>query len=107
MNTDNNRGTSPQDATMQHAITTKAFSRTTWRVACALFVALLAAPMLTQKADVAPSNRVAGNIYATNNVDPKAFSDHLHHPFGNTSTSNSSTFKSLYANKTTSYDGKW
>jgi hypothetical protein len=86
---------------------TKVILRATRRVACALFVALLTALGLTQEADAAPSLRVACDVYATNTVDPITFGDHLHRQFGNTSTSNSSSFQSLHANTTTSCDGKW
>lgn len=55
----------------------------------------------------AASNRIPCDIYATNRVDPIASTLHLHRQFGNTSTSNTSTGDSLYANKDTSCDASW
>ena len=46
-------------------------------------------------------------IYDTNRVDPIAFSAHLHHQFGNTSTTNSSTGLSLFGNTDTSCASDW
>ena len=61
---------------------------------CAIIVALLAALMLTQKAE-ADSIRVSCNIYATNQYDPIGHAHHQHRQFGNTSLTNDSTGKSL------------
>jgi hypothetical protein len=66
----------------------------------ALLLALLFALLgpLATRADAEP--RIKTNsckVYATNRVDPIAFSQHLHHHFGNTSTTNSSTGESLVA----------
>jgi hypothetical protein len=68
-----------------------------------LIVLLFAAP-----ADAEPRIKVSGCvIYATNYVDPIAFTDHLHHHFGNTSTTNQSTGDSLFDNKSTSCNEDW
>jgi Domain of unknown function (DUF1996) len=93
---------------MQHSTTTNALSRAMWRVACAFIVALLAALILTQKAE-ADSIRVSCNIYATNEYDPVGHAHHQHMQFGNTSLTNRSTGESLYANKDTSCEngGEW
>ena len=93
---------------MQHSITTSAVFRATWRVACAFIVVLLAALMLTQKAE-ADSLRVSCSIYASNQFDPIGGATHLHRQFGNTSLTNASTGDSLYANKDTSCEqgGEW
>src|SRR5215218_587081 len=50
----------------------------------------------------AGSIRFSCNVYATNQVDPIAFSLHQHRQIGNTSTSNTSTGDSLFNNKSTS-----
>lgn len=65
-----------------------------------LLVVLLAA--LAARSAEAQSIRASCNIYATNQVDPIAFAQHLHRQFGNTSTTNESTGESLYASKATS-----
>ena len=67
----------------------------------ALLTALLASLALPQRAD-ASSLRVSCEIYDTNRVDPIALSPHLHHQFGNTSTTNESTGDGLRDNKATS-----
>lgn len=46
-------------------------------------------------------------IYATNHVDPIAFTDHLHHQIGNTSTTNESTGRTLFRNPETSCTEDW
>jgi hypothetical protein len=104
----NNRGEQPQEVTMQHSMTTNALSRATWRVVCAFIVALLAALILTQKAE-ADSLRVSCSIYATNGFDPIGHAHHQHRQFGNTSLTNESTGNSLYLNKDTSCEdgGEW
>jgi hypothetical protein len=93
---------------MQHSITTSAVFRAMWRMACAFIVVLLAALMLTQKAE-ADSIRVSCNIYAINEFDPIGHAHHQHRQFGNTSLTNESTGDSLYANKDTSCKagGEW
>jgi uncharacterized protein DUF1996 len=64
---------------------------------------LFAAP-----ADAEPRIKVSGcKIYATNHVDPIAFTDHLHRHFGNRSTTNRSTGASLFNTKTTSCEENW
>jgi uncharacterized protein DUF1996 len=50
---------------------------------------------------------VGCKVYATNQVDPIASSSHLHHQFGNTSTTNESTAGRLLANRKTSCKGDW
>ena len=67
----------------------------------ALLMALIASLALPQRAD-ASSLRVSCEIYDTNRVDPIALSSHLHHQFGNTSTTNESTWDGLRDNKATS-----
>ena len=93
---------------MQHSIMTNAVSRAPWRVVFAFIVALVAALMLTQKAE-ADSLRVSCDIYATNEFDPIGHAHHQHRQFGNTSLTNASTGGSLYANKDTSCEneGDW
>jgi hypothetical protein len=93
---------------MQHSITTSAVFRAMWRMACAFIVVLLAALMLTQKAE-ADSIRVSCNIYAINEFDPIGHAHHQHRQFGNTSLTNESTGDSLYADKDTSCEdgGEW
>jgi Domain of unknown function (DUF1996) len=90
----------------------KGWSRTHlfWRVGGALLLAVpLAAVLLGVLA--APANatqiKVHCEVYATNHVDPIAFSDHLHHQIGNTSTTNKSTANSLLNNRSTSCDEGW
>jgi hypothetical protein len=64
---------------------------------------LFAAP-----ADAEPRIKVSGcKIYATNHVDPIAFTDHLHRHFGNRSTTNRTTGASLFNRKTTSCKENW
>jgi uncharacterized protein DUF1996 len=64
---------------------------------------LFAAP-----ADAQPRIKVSGcKIYATNHVDPIAFTDHLHRHFGNRSTTNRSTGASLFNRKSTSCKEAW
>lgn len=46
-------------------------------------------------------------VYATNRVDPIAGMEHLHHQFGNTSTTDDSTGESLFDNKETSCATQW
>jgi hypothetical protein len=68
-----------------------------WRIGGALLVVLLLAVLFATPADAEPRIKVGGcEVYATNYVDPIAFTDHLHHHFGNTSTTNQSTVQSLF-----------
>jgi hypothetical protein len=74
----------------------------------ALLLMLLFAVLAAAPADAEPRIKTSGcKVYDTNRVDPIAFSAHLHHHFGNTSTSNSSTGESLLANKSTSCRTNW
>lgn len=53
--------------------------------------------------------RVECKVYAVNREDPIAFADHLHRQIGNTSTTDASTYDSLFAHPDTSCEtgGKW
>src|SRR3712207_4462237 len=74
----------------------------------ALLLMLLFAVLAAAPADAEPRIKTNGcKVYDTNRVDPIAFSAHLHHHFGNTSTTNSSTGESLVANKSTSCRTSW
>src|SRR5215212_3226753 len=73
-----------------------------WALALAFTVAVLYAGEAH-----ATSIRTSCDIYATNRVDPIAFSAHLHRQFGNTSLTNASTADSLYASKATSRNAQW
>ena len=75
-----------------------------------LLVVALAAVLLgplAARADAQPRIKVHCEVYATNYVDPIAFSDHLHHQIGNTSTTNTSTGTSLFNNRSTSCNESW
>jgi hypothetical protein len=80
-----------------------------WLMGGALLLTVLLSVLLAARpADAEPRIKVSGcNVYATNTVDPIAFSQHLHHHFGNTTTTNSSTGQTLLANKTTSCKAPW
>ena len=80
-----------------------------WRMGAVLLLVLLLAVLLAARpADAQPRIKVAGcNVYATNRVDPIAFSQHLHHQFGSTTTTNSSTGSSLLAANKTSCKASW
>jgi hypothetical protein len=93
---------------MQHSTTTSTVSRAMWRLVCTFIVALLAALMLTQKAE-ADSIRVACAVYATNQYDPIGLATHLHQQVGNKSLNNESTYQSLHSNLDTSCEegGEW
>ena len=80
-----------------------------WRIGgVMLLMLLLAALFAARPADAEPRIKVSGcNVYATNRVDPIAFSQHLHHHFGNTTTTNSSTGTSLVAANKTSCKASW
>ena len=74
-----------------------------WRIGSALVLTLALAAFYAGAAQAEPRIKVGGcEIYATNRVDPIAFSEHLHHQFGNKSTTNSSTGTSLFNNTSTS-----
>ena len=80
-----------------------------WRMGGALVLLLLLAVLLAARpADAQPRIKVSGcQVYATNRVDPIAFSQHLHHHFGNTTTTNNSTGESLVAANRTSCKASW
>lgn len=79
-----------------------------WRIGAALLLVVLLAVVFAAPADAQPRIKVSGcTIYATNYVDPIAFTDHLHRHFGNTSTTNRSTGQSLFDNRTTSCNEAW
>ena len=79
-----------------------------WRVGCVLLLVLLLAVLLAARADAEPRIKVSGcKVYDSNHVDSIAFSDHLHHHFGNTSTTNESTGRSLFKNKSTTCNEDW
>ncbi len=80
-----------------------------WLMGGALLLSLLLAVLLAARpADAEPRIKVSGcDVYATNQVDPIAFSDHLHHQFGNTTTTNTSTGRSLVAANQTSCKDSW
>jgi Domain of unknown function (DUF1996) len=94
-------------ASVSSAIATK--EGYVWRIGGALLLVVLLMVLFAARADAEPRIKVSGcTIYATNYVDPIAFTDHLHHQFGNTSTTtNTSTGKSLLANGTTSCNEAW
>ena len=73
----------------------------------AVLAVLMGALFATQRPAEAGTIRISCPVYATNQVDPIAFALHQHNQIGNLSTTNESTFESLYANKATSCDGKW
>ncbi len=77
------------------------------RVGGVLLLTFLLAVLLAAPVDAEPRIKVNCDIYATNYVDPIAFASHLHHQFGNTSTTNKSTADSLFNSKTTSCDMAW
>ena len=75
-------------------------------LAVVLAAVLLLGPFAA-RADAQPRIKVNCEVYATNRVDPIAFSTHLHHQIGNTSTTNSSTGASLFNNRRTSCNESW
>lgn len=78
------------------------------RVGGALLLVVLLVEVFAAPADAEPRIKVSGcNVYATNRVDPIAFSQHLHHHFGNTTTTNTSTGESLVAANRTSCKASW
>jgi hypothetical protein len=78
-----------------------------WRVSCVLLLVVLLAVLLAARADAEPRIKVHCKVYDTNRVDPIAFSEHLHHQIGNTSTTNGSTGDSFFNHKETSCDREW
>ncbi len=80
-----------------------------WLMGGALLLTVLLAVLLAARpAEAEPRIKVSGcNVYATNRVDPIAFSQHLHHHFGNTTTTNTSTGASLVAANRTSCKTPW
>jgi len=78
-----------------------------WRISGVLLLVLLLAVLLAARADAEPRLKTGCTIYDTNRVDPIAFAQHLHHQFGNTSTTNTSTGTSLFNNKSTSCRDSW
>jgi hypothetical protein len=94
-------------ASVSSAIATKEVH--VWRMGGALLLMFVLAVLLAARpADADPRIKVSGcNVYATNRVDPIAFSQHLHHHFGNTTTTNNSTGESLVAANRTSCKASW
>jgi Domain of unknown function (DUF1996) len=81
-----------------------------WGISGVLLLVLLLAVLLgplAARADAEPRLKTGCTIYATNRVDPIAFAQHLHHQFGNTSTTNQSTGTSLFNNRSTSCRDSW
>jgi uncharacterized protein DUF1996 len=70
-------------------------------------LALFCAALFAGAADAEPRIKVNCKINATNRVDAIAYSQHLHHQFANTSTTNSSTGDSLFGSRSTSCDMNW
>lgn len=68
----------------------------------AFVVAFALLALAPSPAEAEPRIQVGCGNYATNQVDPIAFSTHLHRQFGNTTTTNESTGKSLQARGSTS-----
>jgi Domain of unknown function (DUF1996) len=77
------------------------------RVLGAIIGALAFYLVLASPANAAAQIKVHCEVYATNHVDPIAFAHHLHRQIGNTSTTNKSTGKSLFNNRSTSCDQEW
>jgi hypothetical protein len=79
-----------------------------WLMGGALLLTLLLGVLLAARpADASTRILIRCTVYATNTVDPIAFSQHLHNQFGNTTTANSSTGVSLKAANSTSCDKPW
>jgi hypothetical protein len=78
-----------------------------WRMSGVLLLVILLAVLLAARAEAEPRIKTDCTIYNTNRVDPIAFAQHLHHQFGNTSTTNQSTGTSLFNSKSTSCDDSW
>ena len=65
------------------------------RITGAVLFMLALAAFYAGVAQAEPRIKVSGcDVYATNQVDPIAGSDHVHHQFGNTTTTNTSTGRS-------------
>jgi uncharacterized protein DUF1996 len=80
------------------------------RFAGVLLAMLLMTLLYAGVAEAEPRIKTSGcKIYDTNQVDPIASASHVHHHFGNTSTSNQSTRQSLSEHKKTSCseDSSW
>jgi uncharacterized protein DUF1996 len=77
------------------------------RLAAVLLLTLALAAVYAASAQAEPRIKVNCKIYDTNRVDPIAYSAHLHHQFGNTSTTNQSTASSMLRNTRTSCDAGW
>jgi uncharacterized protein DUF1996 len=77
------------------------------RLAAVLLLTLALAALCATAAQAEPRIKVNCKIYETNRVDPIAYSAHLHHQFGNTSTTNQSDADSLLSNTRTSCDAGW
>src|SRR5215210_3445696 len=78
------------------------------KLAGAVLLMLALAALYAGAAQAEPRIKVSGcKVYATNRVDPIAFSSHLHQQFGNTSTTNSSTGTSLFKNRSTTCNEAW
>ena len=78
------------------------------RITGAVLFMLALAAFYAGVAQAEPRIKVSGcDVYATNRVDPIAFSQHLHHHFGNTTTTSSSTGTSLVAASRTSCNESW
>jgi hypothetical protein len=83
-----------------------------WLMGGVLLLAVLIAVLLAARpADANPRIKVSGcNVYATNRVDPIAFSQHLHNHFGNPNTlvtGNTTTGQSLLVANQTSCKALW
>src|SRR5918995_3542156 len=80
-----------------------------WRMGGALVLSVLLSVLLAARpAEAEPRIKVSGcDVYATNQVDPIAGSDHVHNQFGNTTTTNNSTGRSLLAANKTSCKEPW
>ncbi len=77
------------------------------RFGAVLLLTLALAALCATAAQAEPRIKVNCEIYDTNRVDPIAYSAHLHHQFGNTSTTSQSTADSLLASSRTSCDAGW
>jgi hypothetical protein len=84
-------------------------TRRLWHVGAAVLLTLLLAVLLAARpAEAEPRIKTNGcKVYTTNHVDPIAFAGHLHHQFGNTSTTNSSTGQSLISSGRSSCAVDW
>jgi hypothetical protein len=84
-------------------------TRRLWHAGAAVLLTLLLAVLLAARpAEAEPRIKAGGcKVYTTNHVDPIAFAGHLHHQFGNTSTTNSSTGRSLVSSGRSSCAVDW